>query len=370
MGQDVGSRAARRVLVGALAGATVLAVAAARPRGGRGRLIDWENVIRLARARLDPAQDPSPAEAASTVLLYRRLAGEVKEPLLKALGGLPAGVELPEFDVLGRRSWVDLNVGILRRTLEPLLEGRAVEVPNSLLVDWGRAGLDRYLALLLGYLAGRVLGQFDPKLLGKEPIPAHGGPGLYLVEPNVAAWERRDGLPADQLRRWLILHEMTHAWQFAAHPWLRDHLNSLLEEVLALAAAPGDRWSRILAMTVGLRRQWQVARRMQATMSLVEGYGNLAMNLVGRQVLPDFEALESAYRQRSEHRGPLEVLFFKVTGLDMKMQQYEIGEDFARRIYEAHGMEALNRAWEGPRTLPTLDELRDAEAWYRRVSRL
>jgi uncharacterized protein (DUF2342 family) len=66
----------------------------------------------------------------------------------------------------------------------------------------------------------------------------------------------------------------------------------------------------------------------------------------------------------------LESLFWKVTGLDLKLQQYERGERFARAIYDKYGMETLNRAWEGPEHLPRLDELDDPEEWQRRVSKL
>ena len=47
-------------------------------------------------------------------------------------------------------------------------------------------GVNRYLALMLEFLSRRVLGQFDPQLLGREPVQH----GLYLVEPNVSDWER------------------------------------------------------------------------------------------------------------------------------------------------------------------------------------
>ena len=37
------------------------------------------------------------------------------------------------------------------------------------------------------------------------------------------------GLPRDEFRMWLALHETTHAFEFEAHPWLRDHFNDMLE---------------------------------------------------------------------------------------------------------------------------------------------
>ena len=71
-----------------------------------------------------------------------------------------------------------------------------------------------------------MLGQYDLTLLGREPL----GPGrLYYVEPNIKAAEHTLGVPREEFRTWLALHETTHAFEFEAHPWLRDHFNAMLE---------------------------------------------------------------------------------------------------------------------------------------------
>ena len=131
-----------------------------------------------------------------------------------------------------------------------------------------------------------------------------------------------------------------------------------------------DPFGRFLSLTVGLPKQWRIVRRMQATMSLIEGYSNLVMNLAGHKLLRRYDDLEEAYRRRSGQRGVLETLFWKVTGLDLKRQQYGGGENFARAIFDRHGMDALNMAWGTPEHLPRLDELDNPEDWYRRVSKL
>jgi len=340
----------------------VLVAEAVRPRGGTTVLLDWDEVTRLALARLRGERLP-PARLEALAATYNGLAAELREPLLRTVGGLPADVSLPDFRALDRVRWLELNVGILRRVTEPLAS--VTRVPDSWVAGAGRAGMSRYVALVLAFLGGRVLGQFDPQLLGKGPVQ----PALYLVEPNVAAWERHAGLAGDDLRRWLILHEMAHAWQFASHPWLREHLDSQVDALVSLVVRPGGRGAvqRLRALAVGAPGQWELARRMQATMSLVEGHGNLVMNLVGRSVLPSFASLEAAYRRRTGGRRPLERLLWQVTGLEMKMEQYRVGEQFARAVHDRYGMEVLNRAWGGPDALPRLEELAAPERWYRRV---
>lgn len=355
----------RGLAVGAAYGLIAALVAeAVRPRGGSVPLLDWDEVTRIALSRASDERMDA-AERARVAASYERFAGQLVGPLLDAVGGLPDGARLPPFEALDRASWLELNVGILRRLMEPLAD--VTRLPNSWLAELGRSGVDRYVALVLDFLSRRVLGQFDPQLLGKGPVR----PALYLVEPNVTAWERRADLPGDDLRRWLILHEMAHAWQFAAHPWLREHLESQLEELIGLTVArqATQGMDRLRAVVSGGPAQWEVVRRMQATMSVVEGHGNLVMNLVGGRVLRSADRLEAAYRQRSGERNVLELLIWRLTGLELKMEQYRVGERFAREIHDRYGMAALNRVWESPETLPRAEELRDPERWHRRVAR-
>ena len=350
-------------MLGVVAGLATVAIAeAVKPRGGTSLLLDWDEVRRTARARLaNPAE--SPAALAAAAKTYRAMAAKLEAPLLDFLGGMPAGAKLPEFQALDREGWLDLNLGIMRRVVDPVLEkGR---LPNSLIVDVGRSGLDHYLALMLAFLGRRVLGQYDPQLMGVESID---DAGLYLVETNVAEWGDTAKLPAEDLRRWLILHEMTHAWQFAAHPWLRGHMEQSMGVLLDTVTKKVSPAARIAAFAGVLPAQWRVMRQMQGTMSLIEGYSNLVMNELGATLLPGFAELEAAYQNRSSSKSVLDQLVWKLTGLDLKLQQYKKGEAFARAVYDAHGMKALNLAWTGPDQMPRLEELADPQRWYRRVA--
>ena len=116
-----------------------------------------------------------------------------------------------------------------------------------------------------------------------------------------------------------------------------------------------------------LPAQWRVMRQMQGTMSFIEGYSNLVMNELGRKLLPAFDELEAAYRARGQSRSMIEILIWRLTGLDLKLQQYKRGEAFAKAVYDAYGMHVLNRAWTGPEAMPRIEELEDHERWYRRV---
>ncbi|HEX2679882.1 MAG TPA: zinc-dependent metalloprotease, partial [Candidatus Dormibacteraeota bacterium] len=173
--------AGRTVLYGLLLGLATAAVAeAVRPRGGTTLLLDWDEVRRTAGSRLEES-DADPMRITAATLQYRKLATQLERPLLTFVGPLPKGLAIPDFDALDRAGWLDLNLRILRRVVDPVLEsGR---MPNSLLAEAGRAGVNHYIGYMLAFMGRRVLGQYDPQLLGAEPM---GSEGLYLVESNVA----------------------------------------------------------------------------------------------------------------------------------------------------------------------------------------
>ena len=57
----------------------------------------------------------------------------------------------------------------------------------------------------------------------------------------------------------------------------------------------------------------------------------------------------------------------RLTGMDLKLEQYKKGERFVRAIADRRGSEALTRLWEGPETLPRDGEIEAPERWIARV---
>src|SRR5206468_9208876 len=82
---------------------------------------------------------------------------------------------------------------------------------------------------LSGFLAGRVLGQYEFPVLDPA-APAR----LLFVAPNLGQAAGALDAPPDQLLRWVALHETTHALQFGGVPWLREHIAALVRELLGV----------------------------------------------------------------------------------------------------------------------------------------
>ena len=341
----------------------------ARPRPDeRARMVDWDIVRRRALAR---SAEKGPTHlvfsAAELGTRYDEALAELQPWMAEALGEELPAAPFPSITVIDRRGWIEVNLEMFQELLDPVLKLQEM-LPASYATDLGRRGISEYMGVLLGFLSRRVLGQYDPVLMA---APGGGkATSLYLVEPNIEAWEQRSDLPSQQVRQWLVLHEVTHAWEFEGHPWLRDHMNELIRELVAQRLFSSDRPGRLevlRALTIGAREQWQAMQQIQATMSLLEGFSNVMMRRVGEAHLPNFEAVDAEFNQRSARRGPAERAFFKITGLDMKMQQYVQGEAFCDAVMAQGGMKRLSAVWKSPAHLPTLQEIRSPDLWLARV---
>jgi uncharacterized protein (DUF2342 family) len=60
--------------------------------------------------------------------------------------------------------------------------------------------------------------------------------------------------------------------------------------------------------------------------------------------------------------------FFRLTGLEMKLNQYAKGERFIQAVEREAGWDAIGLAFRGVGSLPTLEEIESPERWLRRVA--
>ena len=369
------------ILVGGLLaiGASVASREIMRRAGTR--LIDWEAVRQIAHRRLAEAAAPIPAaQRAEAEAFYRATLLRI-EPIVAAEIGseLPAALETPA--VVDRLQWVDLNLATFRVLFEriehtllaaqegPDTAGRAVS-------RWvNRTVGNQQLGFMLAFLGRKVLGQYDVSLLAAGPTTRG---RLHFVEPNIVATAAALRVPKDEFRTFIALHEATHAFEFEAHAWLRPYFAGLVAETVEqLAAESGGLMGRVREAVSGGEGHWleriltpgqrETFNRTQALMSLLEGYSNHVMNAAGAQILPNFTELHDRFERRGERRTALERAIMRLTGLDLKMEQYAAGERFADRVIAERGREFLNRVWTGPQMLPSLEEIRAPDAWVARI---
>jgi uncharacterized protein (DUF2342 family) len=91
------------------------------------------------------------------------------------------------------------------------------------------------------------------------------------------------------------------------------------------------------------------------------------MDEVGQGLVPDVETIRAKFDERRTRRTPFERAMLRLTGMDLKLDQYKKGELFVRAVADARGPEALRRLWAGPESLPRDGEIEAPDRWIARV---
>ncbi len=355
---------------------------------GAPKLLDWDRVRMVAR-RIIKEEEAVPGWHEAWESYYRDMVARCY-PVITSEIGRELPVPLDKIQAFTRAEWIDANIdnfGQLFEHVEAIYY--RVQPPNNLgtviMGGVSQTVLSSQLGVLLGYLARRVLGQYDLSLLGKEPVTTG---RLYFVEPNINSVVSELGLDPDDFRLWIALHETTHAYEFEAYPWVRDYFNSLLEEYFSHLGDDLMHYGNGLSSLTGLvdrarnnmlngdswiesvmsAEQRVLFNKLQALMSIIEGYSNYIMNAVGERLLPSYGMIKERIEQRAARRSPAEKLFIRITGLALKMEQYRLGESFINAVVAKEGVQVANLVWKGPDYLPTLEELRNPDQWIGRVA--
>ena len=375
-------------LVGSALGVAATVVGRRMERSARRGLVDWPAAERVAIGRLRHAPGTlTPAELAATEAAYAETMARIVPRLSEALGAELPGV-VGRSGVVDRAGWVRANsasfaqlIGRLEGSLldQILPPGGGIGQASVALAN--RWISTRQIGFMLGFMGARVLGQYDLALLSAETTPGR----LLFVEENIRQTATALGVPLDAFRTWIALHETTHAFEFEAHPWLRPYLADRLERQLAAFSTGtkglpremlrrlgralrgeggGDHWMERLMSD----EQRRLFRETQAVMSLLEGFSDYVMDEVGRDLVPDVDRISERFHARREQRkSGFERAIMRLTGMDMKLEQYKKGERFVAAIAAAGGRPALERLWSGPEALPLDGEIEAPTRWLDRV---
>jgi coenzyme F420 biosynthesis associated uncharacterized protein len=342
-------------------------------------MVDWPLAKQIAG--FAAGSDPEVDLGVDLVARTRQLEPEVTE-----YTRLRPTTPVPAAELFSRRQWASMNLDSLAHLLEPVasrLDERfefAGPLAGALRMGAG-ATLAAEAGLVIGYVSHRVLGQYELSLLQPEVTPR-----LVYVAPNLERAARELDVDRDSFFDWIALHELTHVFQFQGVDWLREYFSELVRSYLDTVDVRIDRGAAGgvpllphpaklveafreggLAALVQTRQQRELMSRIQAVMSVVEGYSEYVMDALGERVLPAYEGLRSAMERRRHSRSYPERVLERLLGLDFKMRQYELGKSFCDAIAAEGGMDVLNRVWDSAEALPTLPELSRPAVWLERV---
>lgn len=285
----------------------------------------------------------------------------------------------PEVAVVSRNEWVENNVASFSMLLAPAEEKLRKQS------GVGSRIAERVMAIemgaVLGLLSRRVLGQYELVLPTSD---GRDGDTVLFVGSNVLQMERRHEFRPDEFRFWVALHECTHRLQFLGVPWLRAYFLDLVSELVSSSVPEPGRVARVaselreasssgrpLVSESGLfgmfatPGQREVMEKVQALMSLLEGHGHVVMDRIGARELVTQQRMSNVLKARRQDARA--AMFMRLVGLEMKLRQYELGAKFIDGVERHAGWASLNRAWEGPSSLPTLSEIENPVLWLERV---
>ena len=198
--------------------------------------INWELARQVGVATaLEEGPDPEPTDE------DRRMLDEAVRVAELQVAGF-TGLELPgdivHVQPVRRAEWVGASATSLRSLLEPAAQrmGEALETAmrEQMPDDVGpMAGMFTQLGPLLqgtqvgqvlGFLATRVLGQYD------VAVPRQAGAGaLLFVISNIARFEHDWSLDPTEFRTSVAIHEVTHRLEFA-RPWTLTRFRELIDD--------------------------------------------------------------------------------------------------------------------------------------------
>ncbi|MFC7175781.1 zinc-dependent metalloprotease [Halosegnis marinus] len=297
--------------------------------------VDWDAAAAAAKAAVEPG------DLTLTDAEREGYARDVRDARDRVREVAAVDFDLPDtVEVQHRHHWIDANVATFRRVMEPLAEEAVGPVPGlARSVNTGTMGVT------LGFLANNVLGQYDPLLLAEGDDHA-----LYFVHPNIGKVAGLLDVPEPRFRRWIAFHEVAHAAEFGAAPWLSELLEERMREgVAGLTEGQFDR----AALT-----------EVNVAMTAVEGYAELVMD---RAFDEEYDDLRRKLDERRGGKGPIGKLVRRLLGLGMKREQYERGKAFFDAVADERGVEGASAVWDSEANLPTDEELDDPAKWLARV---
>ena len=291
-----------------------------------------------------------------------------------------SGVASPRVAVIDRLRWVERNLASFSALLAPAED----KVERGLTeAGIGDALSKRIVAvemgILLGLLSHRVLGQYELMI-----VSPHGGDEVCLPAPNILEFERKYQFRSHEFRFWVVLHEATHLLQFVGVPWLRSYF---LDVASSLVSGSKPDESRLAVLVSGIQRtgisgllsaseaglpglmatpdELACLDKVQALMSLLEGHGHVVMDRIATRRLATWRRMSALVTQR--RNNPRVAALLRLTGLEMKLRQYEEGRDFILHVEKRAGWSTVDLAWQSPEALPTRSEIRAPESWLARV---
>ena len=343
--------------------------------------------VATAVATQGASESPPPAD------LPRRLSDAVRacETLLAGYTRLPLDEPLSSA-VVGRAWWVESTLRSWRWLLDRLADRFTSEMGRSATEGEENPmeqALKQVAPLLLGLQAGSLIGQLATEAVTRYdfPIPRDDDGKLFVLWRNASDIAQEYGFEDAAFVEWLALRDVSRHLLVQAVPWLSRYHRSLLDELVEaieidvsdLERRIGELQSRGLdALQEGLspdqvvpvvptERHRRALEHLHAFLALFEGYAEHSSEAVSSEAVGDSARIDEGMARRRASGSSSEAMLSGILGIAVDRKLETSGTTFCAAVVKLKGIAALNRVWDAPDNLPTLDEIRDPFAWMERV---
>lgn len=237
---------------------------------------------------------------------------------------------------------------------------------------------------LIGHLGQQAMGQYD------LPIPRSSNEVL-VVPATIDATAQEWSVPVDDLRLWVLVHELTtHAVLSRSHVGRR--LEGLLIDFAAAFRANPDaiaeRFASMDSMT-DLSQLQELAQSLSdpdalltmmrspahdllvpqfdALVASILGFVSHTVDEVCRQLVGSHDRIKDRFRQRWIDVAPADRFMERLLGLEITDRTLNRGDRFIDGIVTRAGDEGLARLWADELDLPTAAEVDAPGLWLARI---
>ena len=363
---------------------------------GQGPL-NWELAQQFAQiGAAGDTSDPEPD--ASTRIAYNALA-DIADMHVREITALSTGPRDTHTEILTttRGKWAQRTLSDFRPLFTDLATalnkrdtpGESPDDPmiamlNNLSTMMAPAMLGMSVGSMIGALAQHSLGQYE------LPLARPHTSEILIVSSSVDSFAFEWDIPRDDLRMWVLIHELvSHA--ILAAPGIEEGLTALVRRhVSAFSPDPealmsslgdldpndGDAMANIQSMfsdpmvlmgAVRSSEQAAMAPVLDARVAAISGYIDYAVDAVSSRLLGATSPIAEAVRRRRAEYGTDAQLIERLLGLTTTRAQQQRGRTFINGVVEREGAGALPRMLSSAESMPTPNEVDAPGLWLARL---
>ena len=297
-------------------------------------------------------------------------------------------------ELISRRQWVPATMKAWNWLLTHLA-GRFSSEVTSFASDRGDevnpmgAVMGQIAPLLLGMQAGTLIGQLARDALGRyDPgIPRDDEGQLFFVPATVQQVASDYDLDLNAFQKWLALEDVARHTLIRSSSWVERYRRSLFVELVdSLEIDASDLEGRVeelqtrgpealqegfgateMLPIVQTPRHRRAVDTLTAFTAMFEGYARHVSRSVAAEVIGEASRIEEGMKRRAASPTEGRAMLRAMLGIEFDPSLNQSGATFCNAVVELHGIGTLNRVWDAPDNLPTLEEIRDPFQWIERV---